>query len=127
MSFTFQPHFGLVLVVAELEGPNGTKALQLALDLCATTTLLDNTHLVAAGYDPTSAPSQSQVTTGSGTVIVPKLSIDRLKALAQERTNFPVIAHTLPANAGVDGLLGLDFFRGSTLTLDFRGGLITLV
>jgi len=32
----------------------------------------------------------------------------------------------LPLDAGVDGRLGLDFFRGRILTLDFRGGLIAL-
>ena len=32
----------------------------------------------------------------------------------------------IPADAGVDGLLGLDFLRGHVLTLDFRGGIITL-
>jgi hypothetical protein len=40
--------------------------------------------------------------------------------------HFSVLSHALPPVAGVDGLLGLDFFRGQILTLDFRGGHITL-
>jgi hypothetical protein len=32
----------------------------------------------------------------------------------------------LPPGAGVDGLLGLDFLRGQSLTIDFRSGEITL-
>jgi hypothetical protein len=40
--------------------------------------------------------------------------------------SFPIIAHTLPPSATVDGLLGLDFFRGQQLNIDFRRGEITL-
>jgi hypothetical protein len=44
--------------------------------------------------------------------------------LGQIRILFPVVAHTLPPTTSVDGLLGLDFFRGLELTLDFRAGQI---
>ncbi len=37
-----------------------------------------------------------------------------------------VLCHTLPPSATVDGLLGLDFFRGHQLTVDFQTGQITL-
>ena len=52
--------------------------------------------------------------------------VSRLKALGQERTHFLVAALTFPPSVTVDGLLGLDFFRGQTLTIDFRTGEITL-
>ena len=51
---------------------------------------------------------------------------DRIAALGVERMNFPLIAHTLPPSASIDGLLGLDFLRGCRLTVDFRTGRITL-
>lgn len=82
--------------------------------------------LVTAGYDPALAPSRVQVTTGSGVEYAPLVPVSRLKALGQERISFPVLCHTLPPSAGVDGVLGLDFFRGLTLTVDFRLGQITL-
>jgi len=47
-------------------------------------------------------------------------------ALGHERAGFPVLAHTLPPSAGVDGLLGLDFFHNLSLTIDFRGGQLTV-
>ncbi|PYS57845.1 MAG: hypothetical protein DMF76_21040 [Acidobacteria bacterium] len=47
-------------------------------------------------------------------------------ALGQERLDLNVIAHTLPPSAGVDGLLGLDFFRSQELNLDFRAGALSL-
>lgn len=41
-------------------------------------------------------------------------------------TEFVVAAHDLPLGVEADGLLGLDFFRGFVLTLDFVRGRITL-
>jgi predicted aspartyl protease len=126
MTFPFPPHYRLVLVEAELEGPTGNVVLRLALDTGATVTVLSAAALVTAGYDLTLAPSHVQVTTGSGVESVPVISVSRLKALGQERTGFPVLGHTLPVSAGVDGVLGLDFLRGLTLTVDFRLGQIAL-
>jgi hypothetical protein len=61
-----------------------------------------------------------------GVEFVPRLTIDRLEALGQQRQSIPVLCHTLPPTAPVDGLLGLDFIRGQCLTIDFRAGQITL-
>jgi hypothetical protein len=79
-----------------------------------------------AGYDPALAPVRVQMTTPSGTEFVPLLTVTRLRALGQDRLAFPILGHTLPPRAGVDGLLGLDFLRGRILKIDFRTGNITL-
>ncbi len=63
---------------------------------------------------------------GSTVQYVSKVVIDRIEALGEQQEQFPVVAHTIPASAGVDGLLGLDFLRDRRLTLDFRRGRITL-
>ncbi len=47
-------------------------------------------------------------------------------ALGREFAQLPVLAHTLPPSAGVDGVLGLDFLRGQLLTIDFPNGRLTL-
>jgi hypothetical protein len=82
--------------------------------------------LVSVGYDPALVPNRIQVTTGSGVEFVPRVVLDKLKALGQERIGFPVLCHTLPPGASVDGLLGLDYLRGQSLTIDFRNGRVTL-
>ncbi len=126
MSFLFDPRQGLVLVGAELVGPSGTSVLRLALDTGATGTLINAAMLVSIGYDPALEPERLQVTTGSGVEFVPRLRLRRISALGQFRENFPVLCHTLPPTASVDGLLGLDFLRGHVLNLDFRTGTIRL-
>jgi predicted aspartyl protease len=127
MSFSFDSQQGLVIVRAELWGPAGSAVLQLALDTGATGTLVNVGLLVAVGYDPALPPDRVQVTTGSGVEFVPRITLDQIRSLGQDRFDFPVLGHTLPPSAGVDGLLGLDFLRGQSLTLDFRVGQVTLV
>jgi predicted aspartyl protease len=126
MSFAFDARRGPIIVSAEVIGPGRPVVVRLALDTGATRTLLNVAVLVAAGYDPAAAPDRVQITTGSGVEFAVRLVVRRLKALDHERFDFPVVAHTLPPSAGVDGLLGLDFLRGLTLTVDFREGKIVL-
>ncbi|MCI0335779.1 MAG: hypothetical protein L0228_21440 [Planctomycetes bacterium] len=89
-------------------------------------TLVNAAPLVALGYDPALSAHRTQVTTGSGIEFVPELNVAKIEALDLERTDFPVLCHTLPPSAGVDGLLGLDFLRGRRLCIDFRTGEISL-
>jgi predicted aspartyl protease len=114
VSFPFDARRGLVIV------------LRLALDTGATGTMVNIGPLATVGYDPSLAPDRMQVTTGSGVEFVPRITISKLKALGRVRADFPVLGHTLPPSASVDGLLGLDFLRGQELKVDFRQGRITL-
>ena len=127
MPFSFDPHQGLIIVRAELAGPTGSAVSRFALDTGATRTVVNAGMLVSIGYDPALVPDRFQVTTGSGSEFVPRLNLNKISALGRQCTRFPVLCHTLPPSAGVDGLLGLDFLRGQTLTIDFQKGRITLV
>lgn len=126
MHISFDSQQGLIIVRTELWGPTGSGVLRLALDTGATSTVVNVGMLVALGYDPGLAPDRVQVTTGSGIEFAPRVILDRVAALGHRRSGFPVLAHTLPPSAGVDGLLGLDFLRGRNLTIDFGAGQVTL-
>ena len=126
MKTEFDPLHGLIVIQAELLGPSGTGILRLAFDTGATATLINTGMLVSIGYDPSISGDRYQVTTGSGIEFTPRMVLERIVALGIERHNFPVLCHTLPPSAGVDGLLGLDFLRDTILTLDFKSGQLTL-
>ena len=79
------------------------------------------------GYDPAAHLDRVQITTGSGVEFVARITVRRIAALGQDRFDFPVLCHTLPPSASIDGLLGLDFLRDHELTIDFRNGQLRLI
>jgi hypothetical protein len=126
MSEPYQAQQGLILVRTEITGPGGTAVARLALDTGALFTVISSAAMMKVGFDPAQSPHRTQIVTVSGLAVVPQISLLKLRALGVERMGFSVLAHTFPAHMTVDGLLGLDFFRGQVLTLDFQQGEITL-
>jgi predicted aspartyl protease len=126
MSQAFNRGSGLMLVEVELSGPAGKAGATLVLDTGATNTALNGSLSRSLGYDPDASTDFARMTTGSTVETVPRLIVNRLSALGRPAVGLRVLAHNLPAEAAVDGLLGLDFFRDLTLMLDFRLGQITL-
>jgi predicted aspartyl protease len=100
--------------------------VRLALDTGATSTLINERILRFIGYDPTRSSESVLITTGSGIESARVVQIAKLAALRQERREFPLICFSLPETTAVDGLLGLDFFRGRKLSIDFRAGRVNL-
>lgn len=126
MSEPFERQKGLIVVSTELVGPAGRMVVRLALDTGATSTMINVALLVNLGYDPALEPNRVQVTTGSGIEFTPLVTVQRIVALGCERIDLPVLAHTLPSTAPIDGLLGLDFLRDRLLEADFRRGRLSL-
>lgn len=126
MNFPFDPELEFIGVEVDLSGPAGHWVAKFSLDTGATRSLVSQALAIQLGYDLAAATRFSNFVTGSGIAVAPIINFNRIEALAQERRDFPILCHTLPAGVPVDGLLGLDFFRGQKLTIDFRAGLATL-
>jgi predicted aspartyl protease len=126
MTFPFNPFHRLVIVEAVISGPTGIGTIYFALDTGATRTVIEPALMAAVGLDSSQATVFATMTTESAVVTVPSTTLGRLSALGQQRNNFPVLVHPLPATAGADGMLGLDFFRQQVLTIDFRAGQISV-
>jgi hypothetical protein len=126
MTFTFNPSRGLIVVPARIHGPSGDTVVRLALDTGASVTMVNWDPLVLVGYDPASLPDRVQMTTGSGVEFVPRVGVSRVDALGVKAEGLEVICHTLPPSSTVDGVLGLDFFRGKRLVIDFRAGTVEI-
>lgn len=103
---------------AELFGPSGSIVVRLALDTGATSTTVNAGLLNAIGYDPALVPDRVQLTTGSAVEYAPRLSVNKIEALGQERVNFLVVAHTLPPTAALMACWAWTFsaIRNSILT-----------
>lgn len=126
MTFRFDPTQGLIIVPVRLYGAPGDMIVRLALDTGATSTLINSEIMVLLGYDPAASPERIQVTTGSGIEFCPRVSVQRIEALGRSVNDFLILSHTLPPTSQVDGLLGLDFFRGCRISIDFQSGTITV-
>ena len=125
MTSPFDPEQGLIVVTATMQGPIDSAVVKLALDTGATHSILHPDALARVGYQPDESENRVQVTTGSGLEYAPVVTVSKLAALGKVCAEFYVTAVALPETATVDGVLGLDFFRGHVLTLDFQQGRIS--
>lgn len=126
MSTDFNPVRGLVIIAAQVYGPDGDALARLALDTGALGTLISPAILVTIGYDLSQATEHVSIVTASSTERVPRIVARQLTALGQTQSGVKIQCHALPAATKVDGVLGLDFIRGQRLVVDFRTGRVTL-
>lgn len=126
MSIRFDPFENLIHIRAKVFGPIGSTSLLLALDTGASSSTISRERLLSLGYELSDSSEGSRIVTGSRVEFAPQITVAKFSTLGQQRENFSVLAYDLPLEAGVDGVLGLDFFRGQNLNIDFRNGFITL-
>lgn len=110
MARKLPPRFrhGLLSVYAVVSGPRTWRSLKLAVDTGATYTMLPPDLLMDVGYDPTRTRQRMELSTANGLVLVPLLRVHQLKCLGLTVKDVEVVAHHLPPESPVEGLLGLD-------------------
>lgn len=117
--FSRQTDEDLVLVSAQLDGDE----LRLALDTAATHTVMDTNSLLILGHEISSDSEIVPLETSNGIIEARKIKVLHFSALGLERSPYELLAYDFLL-AGIaspyDGLLGLDFFQGTVLTIDFR-------
>ena len=111
---------------AIVRGPAGSVRVWLAIDTGAVFTVMPAGLLAAVGYRFEDAASRQQIITASGIAVAHRHIVAQVSDLGVERERLAMLAHDLPASAPINGLLGLDFFRGRRLTIDFRAGAVEL-
>jgi predicted aspartyl protease len=126
MSERFDPAARSIIVPVTVVGPRRQYDLKCALDTGSMQTVLSATFLRALGYDLSRPVRRTRIRSATGTAPAPVIRVSAVAALDRVRTNFLVAAHDLPLGVEADGLLGLDFFRGWVLRLDFFHGRIRL-
>ena len=126
----YNPSSSVVVVDCLLESADSTFSLVIpvVLDTGASFTLIATDILVRLGYDPADLRLKRQrIVTGSGIEYTPRMTVQSVTAIGQKVTDLEVLCHDLPAESGIDGLLGLNFLRHFKLTIRFRKGIVELV
>lgn len=98
----------LLVTRAAVSGPEGTKVINLLVDTGSTYTILPVEVLESVGLSPTQSKQHERIATGSGYIMAPKVTIQKLDTLGRQFRRVATIAHTLPFGGTIDGLLGMD-------------------
>jgi len=97
--------------------------LPVVLDTGATTTILSADILASLGYDPGDPGlPRIRMITGSGIEYAPCINVKSLIVGGEEISHVDVLCHDLPAEAGIDGLLGLNFLRNFDFAVEYSSG-----
>ena len=126
MTHTFDLKRSLVIVPVFLAGPRGSETFQFAVDTGATGCSVSGLILQQLGYSESQVQGRRHVRTGGGGITAGQVRVQRFGAFGRIHADYPVLWLPLPPTSRIDGLLGLDFFRGLVLELDFARGRITL-
>jgi len=115
----------LLVARASVTGPNGNVlVLRLLVDTGASCTIIPIEAAKRIGCDIHRPTDTVRIVAANGIIISPVLKLARLNCFGFDLIGFPVVAHTLPSETYVDGLLGMDFLSRVGAILDVKRGTI---
>ena len=117
---SFDKRAALIVVPVTIKVGTEIKKFDFAVDTGATISLINSSVMNALGYKQQDSIGATQTITASKRETVYEYSIDNIMAIGLIRRNFKVISRSLPVGLGIDGLLGLNFFKDKELTIDFK-------
>ena len=117
----------LLILRGAVGGANGSVViLRLLLDTGASYTMLPVEVVEALGCDTHHPLRRVHIIAANGVIVAPVVAVPRFHCLGQRVEQWPVVAHTLPPGAFVDGLLGMDFLTRFQATIAVSGGEVSL-
>ena len=118
--FSLKKEDDLIIVNAQI----GQDAAQMVLDTAANQTVMDLNTVLIMGYNIDKDANSVHLETANGLITAQKLYLNSFTALGITLKSYEVLVYDFLL-AGItspyDGLLGLDFFKKTVLTLDFKG------
>ncbi len=123
--FRFNPQRPLIEVTAQA-ADGVTIPLLMAFDTGADQTSISRRVALRLGFNPDASPNQVSVITASGSDTMPVITLPRLRALGHQRTNLRVVCLDLPVTAGIQGVLGSDFFRRFHIFINYQKGFLVV-
>ena len=123
----FDPNAFGIVIFGTLLGKEGIqRRVKMVLDTGATYTMIPWYIAEELGYNPTESKDFISMTTASGTIEAPLITLDYVSILDMPVKNQQVIVHNLPESSHVDGLLGINYLKHFKLTIDFKIGILVL-
>ena len=123
---SFDRRASLIMIPVTIKIGTGIAEYKFAVDTGATFSLMDIDLLSDIGYKQKNCIRTLHTVTASGTETAYEFEIDNIMAFGLIRRNFKIISHSLPPGLGIDGLLGLNFFKNKVLNIDFKLSEISL-
>jgi len=117
---TFDIKQKAVIVPVVVEIDNHIRRLYFIVDTGSPETLISDKAMRLMGYTPVDSFEDVSVHTVSGSATAYRYVIDNMTALGVSKKGLKVISMQMPAGSGAHGLLGLDFFENTKLTIDFN-------
>jgi len=123
---SFNNKLPLVIVPVSIKLDSVVFDFNFAIDTGASISLIDMDVLHAIGFQEAFAIRTIQTMTASRQEEAYEFELPNIKAIGLIRRNFKVISRSLPSGLGIDGLLGLNFFKNKELVIDFRSSEVRL-
>jgi hypothetical protein len=127
MRVLFSPDAKKLIVPVTVIGPRDSYRFRFTLDTGSGISVVPAMPLRRLGVDLSQPVGHTNLRGVSGVARAPLVRIPAITALDRVRTDFVVAAHDFPLGTDTDGVLGLDFFRGFVLNIDFIRGRIALL
>jgi len=108
----------IIPVYVEIDGI--INELEFIVDTGTPETLICEKAIRLMGYTPVDSIEDVSIQTVGGAAKAYRYIIDSIMSIGITKRNIKVISHKMPEDAGVDGLLGLDFFENTRLIIDFK-------
>jgi predicted aspartyl protease len=117
------------LIVFNVEIDNKFE-LKMILDTGATNTTIDSNALYLLGHDLKDNIGSVEIETANGIITTEVFELNSFSSLGLTKEKFPIqvydfIAHGIYSD--YDGLLGLDFLKGTKFCIDLNENTITIV
>ncbi len=84
--------------------------VRLLVDTGSSFTILPVQVLQNLGYDTGNPLRRQELVTGQGIIYAPVINVSWFNCVGQLIENFEIVAHNLPPNIRINGLIGMDFF-----------------
>lgn len=117
---------GLIVVIEEIDYKF---ELKMILDTGATNTTIDSNALYLLGYDLKDSVGDVEIETANGIITTKIFELNSFSSLGLIEEKFPIqvydfIAHGIYSD--YDGLLGLDFLKGTKFCIDLNENTISI-